>query len=291
MTNAASKRLSLMVRKTGPTMTCCANPVPWPAGTARSGSCEATAFRCASCDAHDVVVRWDPPPRGWVSAMARRAAELEAAAIEAAYDEASTDMRALVDVVLEFPWDAELALHRPTSKILLAGEPGESSSEIVPSVAAAWAARSENLAERELLNLFWWLSMGAGATRLSAYDLGQAWTAYVLSSDFPDAGVFLVAAAVRADEMLDRTVLAAFLQSNGSRFDCEVFGGPSDEVRCVLRPAELAPLLVDALDGSGGFEWAELMNDGSGAAPDEVDLSEDEKLLLIEEYLASAMRD
>ena len=33
------------------------------------------------------------------------------------------------------------------------------------------------------------------------------------------------------------------------------------------------------------------MDDGSGAAPDEVDLSEDEKLLLIEEYLDSAMRD
>ena len=136
-------------------MKCCANPVSWPAGTARSGSCEAIAFRCASCDAHDVVVRWDPPPRAWVSAMARRAAELTAAAAGAAYDETSTDMRALVDVVLELPWYAELALHRPASKILLAGEPEESSSEIVPSVAAAWAARSGNLACRELLSLFW----------------------------------------------------------------------------------------------------------------------------------------
>lgn len=223
--------------------------------------------------------------------MARRAAELEAAAAEAAYDESSTDMRALVEVILELPWDAELALHRPVSKILLAGEQEESSSDIVPSVAAAWAARSENLACRELLSLFWWVTMGAGATRLSAYDLGQAWTAYVLSSDFPDAGVFLVAAAVRADDMLDRSVLAAFLQSNGIRFDCEVFGGPADEVRCVLRPAELAPLLVDALDSSAGFEWVELVDDGSSSQSDEVDLSQDEKLLLIEEHLSSVMRD
>ena len=112
-----------------------------------------------------------------------------------------------------------------------------------------------------------------------------------MSSDYPDAGAFLVAAAVRADDGLDRAVLTAFLRSNGSTFDCEVFGGPADGVRCVLRPAELAPLLVDALAGSGGFEWSELVDDGSGAAPDEVDLSEDEKLLLIEEYLDSAIRD
>lgn len=72
--------------KTGKDETsCCHDPQIWVAAEVHIGTCFARLERCATCEDHLVTCWWDPPPRGWVGAMGRRAHEVRERAVRAAF--------------------------------------------------------------------------------------------------------------------------------------------------------------------------------------------------------------
>lgn len=71
---------------------CCDAPLVWVAGEAHSTQCHARLERCATCEGHRLVSWWDPPPAGWVSAMARHSAELRRQAVLDAFSRKQRDV-------------------------------------------------------------------------------------------------------------------------------------------------------------------------------------------------------